>query len=518
MHLQTNSTEISRMMTAEKMNFYKSLSELLNGLANVDVSINVSGVAIDSRQVKSGDLFMAYRGTVVNGIDYIDNAIRAGAVVVLVDEDEEFSPGSISVPVVKVNNLRKQAGNIISRFYDEPSKQIEVIGVTGTNGKTTVSYMIAQVLFMLGKQSAVIGTIGNGPFGKVESANTTTPDPVKLHSLFSSWINEIDSVVMEVSSHALDQGRVAGTEFDTAIFTNLSRDHLDYHKSFEEYAGAKFQLFKSFGLKRVVVNIDDDYGVQLINTLPENLKVIAYSTKVKQPEINRKNVESVFCEKIETDQLKTKLIIQSPWGSISIQTNLLGTFNIENILAAFSSLCASGLPVEKVAKALSEFSGVPGRMEYFSYQSKTNSKPLLVVDYAHTPDALEKALSSLRPYCAGKLYCVFGCGGDRDTGKRSEMGAIAESLSDQIVLTNDNPRTEAEEKIVDNILEGIKDKSKVVIKYDRSDAIINTFLNASADDVILIAGKGHETTQQIGTTLLPFSDRELARRLTEGDE
>lgn len=509
------------MMTAEKMNFSKSLSELLSGLANVDASINVTGVAIDSRQVKSGDLFMAYLGTVVNGVGFIDDAIRAGAIAVLVDEDEEINLESISVPVVKVSNLRKQAGIIISRFYDEPSKQMQVIGVTGTNGKTTVSYMIAQALFMLGKQSAVIGTIGHGQFGKVESANTTTPDPVKLHSLLSSWLGEVDSVVMEVSSHALDQGRVAGTEFDIGVFTNISRDHLDYHETIEEYAAAKFQLFKSSGLKHAIVNIDDDYGVQLIGVLPENLKVTVYSTKADQPEINRKNVESVFCEKIETDQLKTVLTIQSPWnhsgGKVSIQTSLLGTFNIENILAAFSSLCASGFPAEKVAKALSEFTGVPGRMEYFPCQSKTDSKPLLVVDYAHTPDALAKALSSLRPYCEGKLYCVFGCGGDRDTGKRSEMGAIAELLSDQIILTNDNPRTEAEEKIVEDILQGIKEKSRVTIKYDRSDAIINTFLNAGKDDVILIAGKGHETTQQIGTTLSPFSDRELARRLTEGD-
>lgn len=504
------------MMTAEKMNFSNSLSELLNGLASVDTSINVTGVSIDSRQVKSGDLFMAYRGTVVNGVDYIDDAIKAGACAIAIEEDESVNLESIEVPVVKVSNLRKQAGVIISRFYNEPSKQLQVIGITGTNGKTTVSYMIAQVLYSLGKRSAVIGTIGSGQFGKVESANMTTPDPVKLHSLFSSWVNEVDSVVMEVSSHALDQGRVAGTEFDTAIFTNISRDHLDYHETLEDYADAKFQLFKLAGLKHAIVNVDDKYGIQLIDLLPETMEIIAYSTNTTQPELDRKNVSFVCCEKIERDQLKTKLTIQSPWnhsGNVVIDTSLLGTFNIENILAAFSALCVSGLAAEKVAKALSEFSGIPGRMEYFS----SELKPLLIVDYAHTPDALEKALSTLRFYCSGKLYCVFGCGGDRDTGKRSEMGAIAESLADQIVLTNDNPRTEQEDKIVGNILEGIKDKSKVSIKYDRSDAIINTYLNASADDVILVAGKGHETTQQVGTTLLPFSDRELARRLTEGE-
>ncbi|HIF49976.1 MAG TPA: UDP-N-acetylmuramoyl-L-alanyl-D-glutamate--2,6-diaminopimelate ligase [Thiotrichaceae bacterium] len=505
------------MMTAEKLNYSKSLDELLSGLANVKSSMVVTGVAIDSRQVRSGDLFMAYRGTEVNGVDYIDHAIQAGAVAIVIDEDEKIDLQLISVDVFKIDNLRKQAGIIISRFYDEPSKQMEVIGVTGTNGKTTVSYMVAQVLFMLGKKSAVVGTIGNGPFGKVESANTTTPDPVKLHSLFSSWAGDIDSVVMEVSSHALDQGRVAGVEFNSAVFTNLSRDHLDYHKTFEDYADAKSQLFRLSCLKHAIVNIDDYYGLKLIDLLPIGINIYAYSTKAKQEDINRKNVSFVFCEKIEVDHLKTKLTIQSPWGQVTITTGLLGQFNIENILAAYTSLCISDLSAEQVAEALSKFNGVPGRMEYFSSQNDSNSKPLLIVDYAHTPDALEKVLTALRPYCKGKLFCIFGCGGDRDTGKRSQMGAIAEALSDQVVITNDNPRTETEEKIVEDILVGIKDKSKATIKYDRSDAIINTFLNADKNDVILIAGKGHETTQQVGTMLLPFSDRELARRLTEGD-
>jgi UDP-N-acetylmuramoyl-L-alanyl-D-glutamate--2,6-diaminopimelate ligase len=507
------------MMTAEKMNFSKALSELLGDLVTADTSINVTGIAIDSRQVKSGDLFMAYRGTYVNGVEYIDDAIKAGAHAIVVDENEKINLNSINIPVVKVSNLRKQAGVIISRFYDEPSKRMQVTGVTGTNGKTTVSYMVAQVLYTLGQQSAVIGTIGSGPFGKIEPANTTTPDPVKLHSLLSTWVNQVDSVVMEVSSHALDQGRVAGMDFDIAVFTNISRDHLDYHETIEAYAEAKFQLFKTNGLKHAVINADDAYGLQLISLLPESLNIITYSTKTTQLDLKRKNISLVYCENIEREHLKTKLSIQCPWSSSEtvIKTNLLGTFNIENILAAFSSLCVAGLPADKVAQVLSDFSGIPGRMEYFQSISDSEQKPLLVVDYAHSPDALEKALLTLRSYTSGKLHCVFGCGGDRDTGKRSEMGAIAESLADQIILTNDNPRTEAEEKITADILEGIKDKSKVTIKHDRSDAIINTFLNANAGDVILVAGKGHETTQQIGNTFIPFSDRELARRLTEGD-
>ncbi len=501
------------MMTVEKLNYSKSIGELLSDLTTVEASIDVTGVAIDSREVKSGDLFMAYRGSKFNGIDYIDDAIQAGAVAIVIDKDEKLDLKSISVTTVKVPNLRKQAGLIISRFYDEPSKEMQIIGITGTNGKTTVSYMIAYALYVLGKNTAVVGTLGYGRFRQIETGTTTTPDPVKLHSLFSIWRNEVDSVAMEVSSHALEQGRIAGTEIDIAVFTNLSRDHLDYHETLEEYADAKFQLFESPGLKYAIVNIDDVYGALLIDKLPADLNIYAYSLKTNQSESYNKVISLVYCEKIENDRLNTELTVQSPWGQTIIKTSLLGNFNIENILAAFTTLCVSGFPVEQVAATLSGFTGIPGRMEYFA----SENRPLLVVDYAHTPGALEKALTALRHICSGKLYCVFGCGGDRDVGKRSQMGSIAELLSDQIVLTNDNPRNESQEQIVENILEGINDNLQVTIKYDRSDAITNTFLNANKADVILIAGKGHETTQQIGTTLLPFSDRELARRLTEGD-
>ena len=501
------------MMAAEKINFSKSLSDLLNGLVHTDVSIMINGVAIDSRTAKNGDLFMAYRGSMVNGVDYIDDAIDKGAIAILADKDETIESASISVPLIKITDLRKQAGIIISRFYDEPSKDMHLIGVTGTNGKTTVSYMIAEAMYSLGKQSAVIGTIGKGLFGRLESDKTTTPDPVKLHSLFADWANSIDAAVMEVSSHALDQGRVAGAEFNTAIFTNLSRDHLDYHETFEDYANAKFQLFKSVGLENAIINIDDAYGVKFLEDLPDGLDVFAYSSNAKNLDSKNENVKFISCESIETNNLKTTLKINSPWGSVTIETNLLGAFNIDNSLAAFSALCLYGFPATDAANAISNFNGVPGRMEYFSIESK----PLLIVDYAHSPDALEKALLAVKPYCAGKLYCVFGCGGDRDAGKRSEMGKIASRHADNIVITNDNPRYESEEVIVEDILEGINDKTNVSVTYDRSEAITNTFLNASAEDIILIAGKGHETTQQIGSTFYPFSDRELARRLTEGD-
>ena len=497
-------------MLLKNLDYSKSLGELLCDSTLANRELHVSGIAIDSRKVKPGDLFLAYKGSQNNGMDYIEEAVQSGAIAIAIDNDETISVESSSTKIFKVIGLRERAGYIISRFYDEPSKSIQLIGVTGTNGKTTVSYMIAYALYILGKQSALIGTLGHGRFLHLEDSTTTTPDPVTLHSLLTNWRDNIDFVAMEVSSHAIDQGRVAGTIFDIAVFTNLTRDHLDYHKTIEDYVYAKFQFFQSSGLKHAIVNIDDSYGLQLIDSLPPSLKIVVFSVKQDLTRFYKKDVSFVCCNEIKTSNLNSIISIDSSWGQAIVQTSLLGAFNVENILAAFGTLCVSGFNIERIAKTLSEFSGVPGRMEFFYAEDK----PLLVIDYAHTPDALEKALIALRPYCSGKLYCIFGCGGNRDVGKRSQMGATSERLSDYIVLTNDNPRTEAPEKIIENILEGVQNKSTVTIKYDRSDAIINTFLNANVNDVILIAGKGHEMTQQIGELLLPFSDRELARRLT----
>ena len=501
------------MMSVEKQNYIKSLKHILMGLSDVVSTTEVTGVAIDSRKVEPGNLFLAYRGTKYNGIEYIDNAINAGAEVVVVDEAEVFNSESISKEIFKVPELRKNAGLIISRFYGNPSKNIEITGVTGTNGKTTVSYLLAYAMHELKRNSAFIGTLGNGLFGQIEASKTTTPDPVKLHSLFSLWENQVDFVAMEVSSHALDQRRTEGTEFNTAVFTNLSRDHLDYHKTFDDYIRAKFSLFKKTGLENAVINIGDPYGVKLVEKLSKDLNIFAYSAKKSNLEFyRREKISFIYCEQIEVESFAAKIIkVQSPWGNVIIRVNLLGKFNIDNVLAAFTVLCISGAPIEEVATVLSAFTGLPGRMEVFSLAEK----PLIIVDYAHTPDALEKALTSLKPYCKGKLFCVFGCGGERDIGKRAKMGSIAELLSDQIILTNDNPRNESPDQIFENILEGIQNKSKVIIKEDRSDALISTFLEAKKGDVILLAGKGHETTQQLGSIMIPFSDRELAKRLTE---
>ena len=501
------------MMAPEKINYETSLKQLLMGFCEITSAINVTGVAIDSRKVEPGNLFIAYKGSFDNGLNYLGEAIEKGAVAIVIDDNEEFDIESFSSKIFKVTELRKSAGHIISRFYGHPSRNINIVGVTGTNGKTTVSYILGFANHKLKKNSAFIGTLGLGLFGQIEASKTTTPDPVTIHSSLSTWENEVDSVAMEVSSHALDQGRVEGVEFDTAVFTNLSRDHLDYHKTTENYIKAKFSLFEKAGLKNAVINISDSYGAQLIEKIPEDVNVFAYSCKKSNLKFyKRKDISFTYCEKIEIESFKSKLIkINSPWGNANVRVNLLGDFNLENILAAFTVLCISGQPVDEVAKVLSSFSGLPGRMEAFYLKGK----PLIVVDYAHTPDALKKALTSLSPYCNGELFCIFGCGGGRDIGKRAQMGSIAESLCDQIILTNDNPRDESSDKIFEDILEGIENKSNVIIKPDRSDALITTFLEAKKGDVILLAGKGHEVTQQIGLNMFPFSDRELAKRLTE---
>lgn len=498
------------MMAAEKLKPEVSLTTLFAGLADVESNVLVSGIAIDSRLVKPGDLFMAYRGSSSSGIDYIDAAIAAGAIAVAAEAAEQFDEATIPVPFIKVTNLRKQVGVIASRFFNEPSAELNVIGVTGTNGKTTVSFLVSHALGQCQQETAFIGTLGYGKTGEIRDGNMTTPDPIKLHSLFAEWRNELQNVVMEVSSHALDQGRVSGVQFDIGVFTNLSRDHLDYHETLEEYAAAKASLFSTESLKHAVINHDDSFGRELINRLQTELDLIVYTTDRSSLE-DIDNNQVVAGEASTDSDLVTTIKISSPWGEAQVKTGLLGGFNVSNILAAFSVLCLRGIPVAQAANAISSFHGVPGRMECF----QTSDKALLVVDYAHTPDALEKALQSLRPYCQGKLYCVFGCGGDRDTGKRPQMGAVAEANADVVVITNDNPRTEQPERIVSQILAGMQEKERVAVRYDRSDAIINTCLQAKAGDIVLIAGKGHETTQTIGADVMPFSDRELARRLGE---
>lgn len=497
------------MMTAGNLQTGKTLTYLLQGLVQDDISerIEVTGISMDSRCLQPGDLFMACSGTQQHGARYISDAVKAGAVAVVVDADYELDLPRPKVPMIVVNDLSEKAGEIAHRFYDKPSESIAVIGITGTNGKTSTAWFIAQVLSSA-KQSAnsrtvgFIGTLGTGLIDNLKSGLNTTPDPVRVHKTLAEFRDRgCEYAVMEVSSHALDQHRIASVNFRSILFTNLSRDHLDYHDTMEHYRSSKKRLFSDYKYDFKIINLDDDFGVDLIQTSKDSNDLYVYTLN---PDADFDSTHCVFAERQSNDKGFVELKLSTPWGEGKLTTNLLGDFNAWNLLASISALCLSGLALEDVCKRFSKVKSVPGRMEVFSSASQS----VVVVDYAHTPDALTKALSSLREHCLGKLICVFGCGGDRDQGKRAQMGKAASQFADRIVLSNDNPRTEDPGKIIEDITAGIKNGTPIEVELDRKKAISKAISNAQINDIVLVAGKGHETTQQIGHEYFSFDDRQ----------
>ena len=484
------------------------LSELLHGLADSGVTGNVviRGVSVDSRQVGEGFLFVAYPGTRVNGCDYIDDAIKAGAVAIVWDAVGNVVPMQVArymgerstVQVIPVKNLRQHAGEIASRFYGEPSARMNVIGVTGTNGKTSCSHFLSQVL---NKSSScgLIGTLGYGLVDELTDVGMTTPDPVTLQSCLNELqMANASNVVMEVSSHALDQDRISGTDIDVAVFTNLSRDHLDYHGDMQTYGQAKKKLFDLSSVETVVLNVDDEFGRELSETLVEGKRCITYGMNSSEV------LPDVFAAAIELHADGMDITLQTRWGTGSVHSELLGRFNVSNLLAVAAVLLAGDYEFDDVLKHLAEIKAVPGRMQQFS----DDESATIVIDYAHTPDALDQVLQTLKEHCSGELWCVFGCGGDRDKGKRSEMGRIVSSYADRIIVTDDNPRFESAGMIADDILQGIDQPELVEVIHDRRRAIEQAVTNAKAGDVVLIAGKGHELYQVIADNRIPFSDCE----------
>ena len=477
----------------------KSLSELLAGIVPLNSTVDstmgcvVSGLTMDSRQVHAGDVFMACSGHQIHGVYFARQSIERGAVAVLLEEDPAVAKEieelrhSEAIPVISVPQLSQKVGIIAERFYDYPSKALTTVGITGTNGKTSCSQFLAQALSE-DKPSGVIGTIGNGLFGQLESASHTTPDAVSLHGLFKRFLEQgAASVVMEVSSHGLIQGRVAGVSFDVAVFTNLSRDHLDYHGDMENYSAAKKRLFQMPGLQHAVINADDAFGRLLINDLPQSLHIVSYGIAADS---------DVHATNLRFSPLGISFDVDTPWGKGTVNSALLGRFNVSNLLAVLTALLLLGMPVAKTLLRMKSLATVPGRMERVGY---AGMGPVVVVDYAHTPDAVEKALSSLREhFTEHKIYCVFGCGGDRDPGKRAIMGTLAEANADKIVITNDNPRTEDPNRIVSDILQGITQKDQVQVILDRPQAIRWALEQATRDDAVIILGKGHEQYQIIG--------------------
>jgi len=486
------------------------LSALLQGLIIVPAvaDVEIHGVCSDSRRVQRGDLFLACAGGHAHGLDYLAQVVQAGAAAVIYESPAAGHPALMTTPVVPLlplDDLRSQLGNIAARFYQHPSRALDVIGITGTNGKTSCSQFIAQALDNKDARCGVIGTLGYGLSGELSAAERTTPDVVAVQHLLADMLDRgARHVAMEVSSHALDQGRVNGVDFQVAVWTNLSRDHLDYHGDMASYAKAKQRLFQVPSLRHAVINLDDDYGRELIASIPSGVRISGYTLNAKVTQHAVLEAQRIVSGTVlQLSDAGIELDVKSAWGDGRLQTGLLGRFNASNLLAALTTLLVLDVPFTTALERLGRVSTVPGRMERFG----GGRQPLVVVDYAHTPDALEQALQALRPHCHGKLWCVFGCGGERDTGKRPLMGAVAERNADRVLVTDDNPRGEDPIQIIADIMNGMRDPDAAYLRRDRNQAIAFAIEQSRPGDVILVAGKGHEDYQQVGTRRIPYSDR-----------
>lgn len=492
-----------------------TLHELLQGLSDElpATDVTVGGVSLDSRSVVPGDLFIALRGYRRDGREFIDEAVARGARAILVESDSSRPMDETETLVISIRDLRTKTGLIASRFHGHPSRDMQVIGITGTNGKTSVCHFIAQVLNDIEPASAgCIGTLGYGIYPDLTAAVHTTPDAVMLQSRLAEFRNKgARRTVMEVSSHALEQGRVNGTEFDVAVFTNISHEHMDYHGDMQSYAAAKERLFHSEGLKQAVINVDDDFGKRLFEGLSDRVVVFGYALEKETAGHAAGTTADIVASIKKHDADGLILNVRTPWGEGEFHSGLIGEFNACNLLAALSTLCLTGLDLDTVLQRLAQVRAVPGRMEVFGNDASTR----IIVDYAHTPDALEQTLAQIRKLCRGKLVCVFGCGGDRDTAKRPLMGRVAEEYADRVIITSDNPRGEMPEKIIDEIAAGMSGKVETIINVDRTAAIQYAMETSGPGDVVLVAGKGHETWQEVNGRRYPFSDRQLVRNLLE---
>ena len=488
------------------------LNQLLKGFRDdLKVDVFIHRLQTDSRKIRPGDLFIAYPGRRVDGRRYIEEAVKKQAAAVLYEANRYKPSVQSGIPLIALPNLQDHVGDIAARFYGDPSKKIKVIGVTGTNGKTSCTHFIAQSLQAQKKISCgVIGTLGYGFADNLNRMNYTTPDPIQLQQVFAKLQEQnAKAVAMEVSSHALDQSRVQGVHFTIAVFTQLSQEHLDYHSNMESYARTKALLFEQPDLLYGVVNCDDALGRHIIDNYYSKLKLVGYSTDGMKDA----RVSYIRATHIKTLEHGFLVNVQTSWGQGTFKISLLGRFNISNSLSVLGVLCLCEVPFEEALIELSKLNTVRGRMQVVNIHHHKHRRPRVIVDYAHTPDALKKVLMTLREHCKGQLICVFGCGGNRDRRKRPKMAAIAERLTNQIILTNDNPRSESPLAIIQDIQAGFKNKNSVIIEADRAKAIKYAVQKATSNDTVLIAGKGHETTQIIGMDILPFDDVEEAKKV-----
>ncbi len=501
------SPESSSVLAASEAPAYRaSLVTLLEGIAVPSRDVELQDIELDSRRVTPGAAFLAFQGRTTHGLAHVTDAIARGASAVLWEPAAGVEPPQLpaNVEAVAVAGLRHHTGTIADRFFRAPSAELRIAAFTGTNGKTTSAYLLAQAADLLGRRGVYLGTLGFGRPGALRDIGLTTPDAVSMHRRLAAARDAgAKSLAMEVSSHALDQERVSGVRFDTAAFTNLTRDHLDYHGTIEAYGDAKAKLFATPGLAHAVINARDSFGRALAERVDARVDVVLYSTS------NELWVEPgtgwIRVPELRATTAGLTLHIESSWGAGTLRSRLIGEFNAENLLAVLGVLLGWNVPLQQALVALSACGAPPGRMEAFG----GGAQPLALVDYAHTPDALAKVLDAARAHTRGRVFCVFGCGGDRDPGKRPLMGAAAEAHADVVILTDDNPRSEPSRSILEQILTGMRDTESAHVIADRADAIHFALTEADAGDVVVIAGKGHEDRQIVGGESRPFSDRQV---------
>jgi UDP-N-acetylmuramoyl-L-alanyl-D-glutamate--2,6-diaminopimelate ligase len=482
-----------------------SLGSLLKGLAAVPRDVSLTDVTLDSRQVRPGGAFLACRGERRHGLDFAADVSRRGAAAIVWESDGGRQPPRLESDIVlaEVPRLAERASLIADRFFGAPSRRLDVIGVTGTNGKTTCAWLLSQALSACDLPAAYMGTLGTAFGTQFVKGEMTTPDAVTVQRELARFAARgARKTAMEVSSHGLAQGRVRDVHFDAAVFTNLTRDHLDFHGDMQRYGAAKASLFEREDVRLRVFNVDDAFGAQLA-ARPAFRDRIACTRAGRVPA-----GRFLQAQDIRFDVKGTHFALAGSFGTAEVATCLLGEFNVDNVLAVLAVLLGSGVSLQRAVDALASLGAPSGRLEVITRAGA----PLVVVDYAHTPDALEKALQVLRRHCSGRLVAVFGCGGDRDRGKRPQMGAIAARLADAVVITDDNPRTESGDAIVADILAGCAGSTTAVtVQRDRRTAISTAVRDARAGDVVLVAGKGHESVQITGTEHRPFSDQAEVR-------
>lgn len=499
-------------MIAEAPRQQRRLSELLAGVTRAPVAdVAIGGITGDSRRVRPGYLFLARPGGHRHGLEFAPEAVSRGAAAVVWDGDPaDPRAAALTVPTVRVPGLSHRAGEIAARYYGEPSRSLFVTGVTGTDGKTSCAHILAQALDIVGQRCGYLGTLGYGTLADLAPAMHTTPDAVELQEWLARLVaTGADAAALEVSSHALHQGRADGVAFDVAVLTHIGRDHLDYHGSARAYAAAKRRLFEMPGLGAAVLNADDAHGRAWLETLPDSVEPVAYGLDA---DAVPGDCRRLVAREVLAQPHGLTLDVTGDWGDLRVHSHLLGQFNAYNLLAALAVLLLRGVTPHEAAAALDRVATVPGRMELVAGGV---GRPLVVVDYAHTASALEQALLAVAAHGRGRLLCVFGCGGERDRGKRPLMAAAAARHADAIWITDDNPRGEDPKTIVADIVAGLPAAAPVTVEHDRARAIAAAIAAAGPGDAVLIAGKGHETYQLVGGQRRPFDDRAAARQALE---